>query len=155
MKALKLIAALFCVGCLVASANVYGAGKMMAGTAKINVTPPDTRYPVHDSLYARSLILDVDGARIAFITYDSGLTSASLSETLKKKYNLQEIYFCQSHNHSGARGETAWTEERFTKIIDEASKNMFEARISGGHRSFPQLSFNRLIVRDDGHARES
>jgi hypothetical protein len=32
---------------------------------------------------------------------------------------------------------------------------MFPARISAGHRSFPQLGFNRLIVREDGHARES
>ena len=34
-------------------------------------------------------------------------------------------------------------------------KDMFPARISAGHRSFPQLGFNRLVVRDDGHARES
>jgi neutral ceramidase len=32
---------------------------------------------------------------------------------------------------------------------------MFPARIAAGHRSFPQLGFNRLIVREDGHARES
>jgi len=32
---------------------------------------------------------------------------------------------------------------------------MFPARISAGHRSFPQLGFNRLVVREDGHARES
>jgi neutral ceramidase len=32
---------------------------------------------------------------------------------------------------------------------------MFPARLAAGRRSFPQLGFKRLIVRDDGHARES
>jgi neutral ceramidase len=32
---------------------------------------------------------------------------------------------------------------------------MFPARIAAAHRSFPQLGFNRLIIRGDGHARES
>ena len=33
--------------------------------------------------------------------------------------------------------------------------NMFPARIAAGRKSFPQLGFKRLVVRDDGHARES
>lgn len=40
-------------------------------------------------------------------------------------------------------------------VIDLAVKNMFPARISAGERTFPQLGFNRLIIRDDGHARET
>jgi hypothetical protein len=32
---------------------------------------------------------------------------------------------------------------------------MFPARIAAGRRSLPQLGFNRLIVREDGQARES
>jgi hypothetical protein len=34
-------------------------------------------------------------------------------------------------------------------------QHLFPARIGAGHRSFPQLGFNRLVVREDGHARES
>ncbi len=131
-------------------------GKLMAGTAKVDITPPNPKYPVHDRLYARSLILDAGGMRIAFISYDNtGYSNNKLVAELKKKYNLQNIYFCQSHTHSGGWGDPARTEALFTEVIDKASKSMFEARISGGHRTFPQLSFNRLIVRDDGHARES
>jgi hypothetical protein len=62
---------------------------------------------------------------------------------------------CQSHNHSGAQGPKEWTEAKFDALLAEASKNMFEATFSGGHRSFPSLAFNRLIVREDGWARES
>ena len=36
-----------------------------------------------------------------------------------------------------------------------ALKHMFPAKICAGRKSFPQLGFNRLIVREDGHARES
>lgn len=156
MKTMKFLVAFLITGCLFASTiNSWRANKLLAGSAKINITPPETRYPVHDSLYARSLILDIDGSRIAFIAYDSGSGNDQFISTIKKKYNLQEVYLCQSHNHSGANGTREWTEAKFTQLIDEASKNMFEAKISGGHRSFPSLSFNRLIVRDDGHARES
>jgi hypothetical protein len=33
--------------------------------------------------------------------------------------------------------------------------HLFPARISAGRQTFPQLGFNRLIIREDGHARES
>jgi hypothetical protein len=130
--------------------------KLRAGTAKTNITPLATQNrTVHDSLYARSLILQVQDVRIAFISMDvGGYTNPSLLEKLKKEYNLNEVYFCPSHTHSGSV-DRASIEAKLTGIIDEASKNMFEARISGGHRPTPQLTFNRLILRDDGHAREA
>ena len=131
------------------------AETLMAGTAKINMTPDNTRYPVHDSLFARSLILEVGATRVAFIAYDSGSGDDAFIKRMKTQFNLQELYLCQSHDHSGAQGPKEWTEAQFTRLLEEASKNMFEATFSGGHRSFPSLAFNRLIVRDDGHARES
>lgn len=159
MKTLSYLSRLLLlIACLFLSVNgIVAADKLMAGTAKVNITPPDPRYPVHDSLYARSLILDAGGVRVAFISYDNtGYSNDKLVSELKRKYNLRDIYFCQSHTHSGGWSKDASrTEALFTQVIDLASKNMFEARISGGHRTFPQLSFNRLIVRDDGWARES
>jgi hypothetical protein len=156
MKRNRIFVIVLGIGCMLFSAiGSQAADKLRAGSAKINITPPNSRYPVHDSLYARSLILEAGGVRVAFIAYDSGSGSDAFLESLKKKYNLDEIFFCQSHNHSGASGTREFTEAKFTQLMDEASKNMFEAKISGGHRSFPSLAFNRLIVRDDGHARES
>ncbi len=46
-------------------------------------------------------------------------------------------------------------EDQIISAVDMAVNNMFPARISAGRKSFPQLGFNRLIIRDDGHARES
>ena len=41
------------------------AGELRAGTAKVSITPEDGKKPVHDKVYARSLVLDVDGERVA------------------------------------------------------------------------------------------
>lgn len=157
MKNLKIILTIVCLGGFCAFANAAGVvSKFMAGTAKIEVTPPEPKKEVHDPLYARSLILDVGGTRIAFISIDLAIyTNEPLLESLKRQFKLKELYFCSSHTHSGEKAETKWLDEQLTKVMSEASKNMFEAKISGGHRTFPQLAFNRLIVHDDGRARES
>ncbi|MDR0573746.1 MAG: hypothetical protein LBG96_06915 [Tannerella sp.] len=42
--------------------------------------------------------------------------------------------------------DRATIEAKLAGVIDEASKNLFEAKISGGRRPMPQLTFNRLIL---------
>ena len=139
-------------------------GRLMAGTAKINISPtviPENRM-LHDSLYARSLILQWKDTRIAFFSIDvSGYNDIALLNKLKKDYQLNELYFCISHSNTGSIDRSGGAlnrtviESQITAIIKEASENMFEAKISAGHRTTPQLTFNRLIIRDDGHAREA
>ena len=141
---------------LFSAANAGAAEKLMAGTSKVNITPPNPRYPVHDSLYARSLILEAGDSRIAFVALDlGGYTNIPLAEKLKKQFKLQEVYFCPQHTHSSQVGPKEWLEAQITDALKQASISMFEARISAGYRTFPQLSFNRLILREDGRARES
>lgn len=136
--------------------NTNAAEKLMAGTGKVNITPPNPRYPVHDSLYARTLILEAGASRIAFVSLDLVMYSnVPLAEKLKKQFGLQEVYFCPQHTHSGEAGPKEWLDAQITKALKQASSSMFEARISAGYRSFPQLSFNRLLLREDGRARES
>ena len=139
-------------------------GRLMAGTAKINISPaivPENR-TLHDSLYARSLVLQWQGTRIAFFSIDlSGYNDIGLLNKLKKDFQLDELYFCISHSNKGSIDRSGGgltrtiIEAKITAIIKEASENMFEAKISGGHRTTPQLTFNRLIIRDNGHAREA
>lgn len=131
-------------------------GNLIAGSAKINITPPKPKYPVHDSLYARSLIIEAKNQRIAFISLDLlDFSNAFLSEQMKKQFDLKEVYFCPQHTHSADKAPKEWLEKQIVSVMEEATKNMFETKISGGYRNFPQLSFNRLIIRDDGRARES
>lgn len=157
MKHIRVLSILIFLNCMVQMPfSVFGGEKLLAGTARINITPSEPKYPVHDSLYARSLILEANGVRIAFIALDlGGYTNISLAELLKKQFQLKDVYFCPQHTHSAERAPQEWLEKQIISVMEQAARNMFDARISGGYRSFPQLSFNRLIIRDDGRARES
>ncbi len=133
------------------------AGELRAGTAKVSITPEDGKTPVHDKVYARSLVLDVDGERVAFVSVDLGIyTSEKLVAACKERFGISHLVLSSSHTHSGpGRNYAAFFEERLIQVVEAAVNDMFPARISAGHRSFPQLGFNRLVVREDGHARES
>ncbi|MDR1382000.1 MAG: hypothetical protein LBJ47_11065 [Tannerella sp.] len=137
-------------------AAAAAADKLSAGTAKVNITPPSPRHPVHDSLYVRTLILEAGSSRIGFVALDlGGYTNVPLAGKLKNQFKLNEVYFCPQHTHSGQAGPPEFMDAQITAAMNAASENMFEAVISGGYRYFPQLGFNRLILREDGRARES
>ncbi len=139
------------------SVGMSAAGELRAGTAKVSITPEDIKMPVHDKVYARSLVLDVDGERIAFVAVDLGIyTSEKLVTACKERFGITHLVLSSSHTHSGpGRNYASFFEERLIQVVEAAVNDMFPARISAGHRSFPQLGFNRLVVREDGHARES
>lgn len=141
------------------------SGKLLAGTAKINITPK-TNEPIHDSVYARSLVLDVNGRRLAFVSVDLAIfTSNRLEKICKEKYGLTQLILCSSHTHSEPQINNkmafqgnpynSFYEDQIIKVVGEAIGHLFEARIGAGQRSFPQLGFNRLIEREDGHAKQS
>jgi neutral ceramidase len=139
---------------------------LLAGTAKVNITPR-TDEPIHDSIYARTLVLDANGIRLAFVSVDLAVfTSDRIERTCKEKYGITQLILCSSHNHSepqpgGKRSfqagnpYTAFYEDQIIKAVGESATHLFAARISAGRATFPQLGFNRLIPREDGHARES
>lgn len=142
------------------------AAVLLAGTAKTNITP-DSDEPLHDSVYARVLVLKNADKKIAFVSVDLAVfTSDRIEQICKETYGYDQVFLCSSHNHSepqrnGGRSfekgnpYTAFYEDRIIAAIKDAESHLFTARIAAGHRAFPQLGFNRLIVRDDGHARES
>src|SRR6516225_5986778 len=132
-------------------------GELLAGTAKINITPENPSKPVHDNVNARVLVLEIKGKRLAFVSVDLGVyTSEHLVAACKEKFGLTQMLLSSSHTHSGPGAEyKAFYEEQIIQAVGAAVKNLFPARISAGRKSFPQLGFNRLIVREDGHSRES
>jgi pimeloyl-ACP methyl ester carboxylesterase len=139
------------------SIGMSAGGELRAGTAKVNITPENPQLPVHDPVYARSLVLEVNGERIAFVSVDLGIyTSDHLVAACKEKFGIADLLLSSSHTHSDpGKKYAAFYEEQIIKAVDTAVQHMFRAKISAGHKSFPQLGFNRLIVREDGHARES
>ena len=132
------------------------ADVLKAGTAKVNITPPDSRYPVHDSLYARSLVLEAGEVRIAFISLDLGVYfSESVRRKLMQQYGLNELYLSSSHTHSGQNPDEAFMLQRLGDVLDRAMRGRFQCRVSAGHRKFFPIAFNRLVLRDNGRAMES
>jgi neutral ceramidase len=166
MKMTRFLAAFLVVcGVLDLSNEACAAtGTLLAGTAKISITPV-TDEPLHDPVYARSLVLEVNGERLAFVAVDLAVfTSDNVEKTCKEKYGVAKVLLCASHNHTApskpGKGPEfsnlkAFYEKQVIQAVGMAVTNMFQARISAGRRSFPQLGFKRLIVREDGHARES
>jgi hypothetical protein len=159
----RVIPLFFCL--LGLAGGVSAQGKLLAGTAKVSITPP-TDEPIHDSVYARSLVLEANGRRLVFVAVDLAVfTSERIERVCKEKYGISEVMLCSSHTHSepqpgGKRAfqgnpYTSFYEDRIILAVERAVQNMFPARVAAGRRSFPQLGFNRLIVREDGHARES
>lgn len=142
------------------------SGKLMAGTGKINITPK-TDQKIHDSVYARSLVLEVQGQRLAFVSLDLPIfTSDRVVEACKRQFNIARVILSSSHNHSAPMVDNKinvsesspfqpYYEAQIIKVVGEAVANMFPAKIAAGKSTFPQLGFNRLIVREDGKARES
>jgi neutral ceramidase len=132
-------------------------GELLAGTAKINITPENPSKPVHDNVNARVLVLEIKGKRLAFVSVDLGVyTSEHLVAACKEKYGLSQMLLSSSHTHSDpGSAYKEFYESQITKAVGTALENMFPARICAGHKAFPQLGFNRLVIREDGHSRES
>ena len=132
-------------------------GELLAGTAKINITPENPKKPVHDNVNARVLVLEIGGKRLAFVSVDLGVfTSERVVAACKEKFGLSQLLLSSSHTHSDPGSSYRdYYEKQIIEAVGTATRNMFPARIGAGHRSFPQLGFNRLVVREDGHSRES
>jgi neutral ceramidase len=137
--------------------GMSAAGELRAGTAKVCITPENGKKPVHDKVYARSLVLEVAGERLAIVSVDLGTyTSEHLVAVCEERFGISQLILSSSHTHSDpGRSYAAFYEERLIQAVETAVNHMFPARISAGRRSFPQLGFNRLVAREDGHARES
>ena len=140
--------------------------QLLAGTAKVTITPQG-KEPIHDSVYARSLVLQSGQLRFAFVSVDLAVfTSERIEKICKEKYGISQVMLCSSHNHSEPQPDgkrsfqqgnpfTIYYEDQIINAVGESMAHLFPARINAGRQTFPQLGFNRLIIREDGHARES
>src|SRR5215472_1979164 len=143
---------------LVIAAYCHGAG-LRAGVAKTDITPrgseilwgfesrktPSTG--TIDPLYARVLVLEAGGKRLALITLDLGRafgpgSMQRLRESAARSSNISCLLAAASHTHSAPviRDEypgdpPEWERTALDKIgraIDEAARNLEDARIGTG-----------------------
>lgn len=157
MKKISRVLSIIGLVLIIANINLLASeNEFLAGTAKVNITPENYELPVHDSIYVRSLVLEANGTRFAMIAIDmGGYTNPKLVKYADEKLKIDHLMLCPSHTHSSRNDRDAKElEEKMIMALEMALKDMSPVKISAGHRSFPQLGFNRLIVREDGYARE-
>lgn len=163
------------------TAPAAAAAELRAGVARVEITP-STLMPMygyakrkcgpadgtHDPLFAKVLVLDAGGTRMAIVTADVGsLVSENLRRDVAAKLDIPVLLLAASHTHSApsflpfgsapatspeATAYLAELEHKIFTAIEEASRSLFPARL-GIARGSLQLGYNRLLVRDDGRAR--
>jgi hypothetical protein len=166
---------------LVLPATAHGGFELKAGVARVEITP-STFMPMygyakrkcgpadgtHDPLFAKVLVLEAGGSRMALVTADVGsLVSENLRRDVASKLGIPVLLLAASHTHSApaflpfgsapasgdeARSYLAELEGKIFRAIEAASRSMFPARLGIGKGSL-QLGYNRLLLREDGRAR--
>ncbi|HXW04952.1 MAG TPA: neutral/alkaline non-lysosomal ceramidase N-terminal domain-containing protein [Vicinamibacterales bacterium] len=162
-------------------AGAHAAAELKAGIARVEITPSGSMAMygyanrkcgpangTHDPLFAKVLVLEAGGSRVAIVTADLGsLVSDNLRREVAARLDIPVLLLSASHTHSApaflpfgsapatgeeARAYLAGIERRIFAAIEEASRSMFPARLGIGRGSL-QLGYNRLLVREDGRAR--
>ena len=123
---------------------------------------------VHDDLYARVLLLKTDEQTVGIVTLDLIATTAELVRDVRQRaqeitgINGDDIMVTASHTHSGPtigalRGCGAVDADRLELLkkkivqgIEQASRNMVEARVGVGTGQLPNMTYNRHQVLKDG-----
>jgi len=154
------------------------AQDLMAGVARIEITP-STNGPmfgyanrkcgqsvgVHDPLFAKALVLEAAGQRVAIVTMDLGsIASQVLFKRAAEELKIPVLLLSLSHTHSGpafmayslgVQQPSPYLAELEGKVFEalrKASESMSPARLSVGKGAI-QLGYNRLLRRDDGRSR--
>src|SRR5438093_6515036 len=143
---------------------------LRAGVARVDITPA-TLMPMygyanrkcgpangtHDPLFAKALVLEAGGSRMAIVTLDLGsIVSDNLRREASAKLNIPLLLLSASHTHSGpaflpygsspssSPEATAYLAELERKVfgaLEEASRAMFPAKL-GIARGSIQLGYN-------------
>lgn len=143
-------------------------GRLYAGTARVDITPPiginlagyEPRAKlgsasVHDSLSAKILVLEAGGERLAIITCDLiFFYNKQVLDRIHEKYGITRVLIPFSHTHSGPVLEdsneySGFVAQAMVDGVGTALSRMFPARISATVRSFPQLGYNRMTNKTD------
>ena len=150
--------------------------QLRAGVTRVEITPKtheplwgfedrtDPSTGTLDPLYARILVLEAAGKRIALVTVDLGRTFGEpsldhLKEIVSKSSGISCVLVSASHTHAapvikdeydGAPPE--WEQRALDAIaagVKKAAENLQDARIGSGTGSV-FIGHNRLHVNDDG-----
>ena len=122
-------------------------GPMRAGWSKINITPPYTTPTggygvrrgrhwriVSDSIFARAIVLDNSGTRVAVVGLDLLITPPTVTESLKKRLpevglRWENVYIGAIHSHNSVGG---WAPGLVGSLIAGSYDEKIVTRITDG-----------------------
>lgn len=174
-KTYKILSSIVIIAILlsISESALKGQAAFKAGAAKVNITPIDitgfhnvwgTEFTgVHDSVYARCLVLDNGSEKAAIITLDlAGVPFGLeiLGEILKETgISTVNIIICGSHAHDAPvdfRGDTeqakSWRasiKEAIFRVLDQAAEGMQPAKFGVGSGK-AYVNINRDEYTEDG-----
>jgi neutral ceramidase len=158
-----------------APASVWASG-LQVGVAKADITPPigsrmygygargsNVSTGVHDSLYARAIVLDDGSTRMALVSLDLGAFTHENTENVKalvrEKTGIENVLCMASHTHSAPwpaedfpTAEDPWiraAERKIAGAIAEAAEKTVPARLGVGWGEVRE-GHNRRRVLEDG-----
>jgi neutral ceramidase len=168
--------AFFTIVLLLGSCLRANAADMKAGVAKIDITPPvgtqmwgyfdrlKGAEGTIDPLYARVLVLEAQGKRLAYVDLDLGRTFGPsslerLRTAAKHDSGIDYLMVQAIHTHAGPvilddypSGLPAWENADLEKIgqaIHDASEHLVSVRLGVGYGE-AYIGYNRLRVNPDG-----
>ena len=153
---------------------------LLAGAAKINITPPlGTRINgdfithfanyIHDDLYARTLVLKTDGQTIAFVIVDTCIIPQSFADETRKLISeatgipAYHILIASTHTHAAGSlvdvhlgsidmDYTRRLPASLVAVVTEAMTNLQPATIGFSSLDVPEHVVCRRYYMKDGYA---
>lgn len=153
--------------------------KLLAGASEIVITPPvgvpllgtiQRSTGVHDDLYARALVLESGGTRVALVCLDLIALDFTLVDDLRRaiegRTGISALLMNCSHTHSApftvrwssvgwrtfCTESSAWRAElieRVSRVVEQAAAGMSPASLAVG-RAPAQVGFNRRFPAASG-----
>ncbi len=165
-----------CLSLMVLVAPQLAHAQLSAGVARADITPPiggsmygygargtNVSQGVHDSLYAKAIVLNHQHQKLAVVTLDLGSIStesvAKIKAIVGQRTDIEHVLLVASHTHSAPRATpdfpsaaSPWirdAEEKIAQVIIEADQRVVPVRIGVGWGEVRE-GHNRRMIGDDG-----
>lgn len=148
----------FSVALLPAPSIRLQAAELLAGVARIDITDR-TAGPVHDTCFAKALVLKSEGVTAVLITVDAvaigeiGRIKSDFLTGVRRRLESElgippsSVVINASHCHGIVRSDTA---ELTVRAVKEASKELVPVKVGAGTGHEPRISENRRLKMKDG-----
>jgi len=158
--------------------NTEGLPEIRAGSARLEITPPlgtalagyfheRISDRVEDPLYAKALVLENDGERVALVSCDVICMPASIADPARELVAertgipADNVLICATHTHTGPEMRKGrliptndeWLDgvpELIATVVERACDDMFDAVLIPGRKCEDRLGSNRLGRKRDG-----